>query len=151
MAYPKNLFEIGTVTESLLKNPVFKNTQEGFEKLIQGSGLPKVSDCSVPFVDKAQIEKSLKLTSTAFTANTYVMTDTFNLMTSLAREGFESVAHQLQVLANCSDIDEVIDAQYAYAKSLQDTVLERSAMNTKVLAGILETNASIAKEAFVGK
>ena len=79
------------------------------------------------------------------------MSDTFNLMTSLALEGFESVAHQLQVLANCSDIEAVIDAQYAYAQSLQDTVLERTSMNTKLMAGILETNASIAKEALVGK
>ena len=70
MGYPNDLFKIGAVSGKLMSNPVLKNTQESFAKLAQGSGLPNVKDCAVPYVDQAQIEKNLKLTSTAVTANT---------------------------------------------------------------------------------
>ena len=151
MDHTKNLFESAAIPADFLNNPVLKSTQENLTKLMQGSVFGNVEGCTVPFVDKTKIEKSLKLPSTAITANSYVMSDSISLMASLVQEGYESIINQSQALAKCSDINQLVDAQQAYAHSLHEKIIERTTTNTKLMAGVLETNAAIAKGALEHK
>ena len=141
----KKLFDAEAIQAQLkdLYNP--EAAQANFGKLFDAEALKSVTES---LVDQAQVEKSVKLASSAVTANTNVVSDAVTLSAVQLREGVEGALKQVEVLANCKDVQAFVDAQQAYAKTLQETLTERTSMNTSLVAGIVETNVNFAKEAF---
>ncbi len=125
--------------------------QENVNKLFAGEAFSGVRNYTESFGGQEQVQeqvqKGVKLGANVIAANTNAVTDAVTLKAIQVREGVEGALKQAYVLASAKDIKAAADAQQSYVEALQKELTESAWMNVGLVAGLVETNLNIAKEA----
>ena len=143
----KTMFDADAIQAQLKDLYSAEKFQENVNKTFSNEAFTGAKEYVESLVDQEQVQQSVKFGANVIAANTSAVSDALTLSAVQFGDGVEAALKQVDVLVATKDTKEAAEAQQAYAKSLQNTLTESAWMSVGLVAGALETNVNLTKEA----
>ena len=167
----KNLFDVEAMQSNFNKSYDYTAIQESFKKFYDVEAIQEnfknlynveqfqgnldqlvdaeaVKEYMESLVDQELIQNNAKLAANLVATNVNALTDAVILQSVQVRESVEDALKQADALTGTKDLETAIEAQKKFAEAQQEVALENFWNKAGLVAGLVENNVNIVKEAF---
>jgi len=144
----KKFYDVEAFQENVKNLYNLENIQGNLSKFMDQEALKAWQESAESLVDQELVQKNTKLASNLVATNVNAAADAVILQSVALREAVEDALKQADVLASSKDLDTAVQAQKEYMQAQQEVLLENLWNKAGLVAGLVESNINLLKEAF---
>lgn len=144
----KKFYDVEAVQQNFKSLYNLEQAQENLGKFLDQDALKAVKEYLESLADQELVQNNTKLAANLVATNVNALTDAVILQSVQLREAVEDALKQADVLAGSKDLEAAFEAQKKYAQAQQEVILENFWNKAGLVAGLVENNVNLVKEAF---